>query len=744
MDVEHQDSRQPLASSRGDRLDNPRWSPRARRLIEEVHTFCLDWLAPPLRRGLADLERRFYAHAMQSRDPLEQQRFLVIRGRLQSEQELFERRFMADLRDRFRRMGEDPVEPVAAEPVSLTLELLDETAHEQGAALEKIIARGEARNSLALHELGYRMAVLVGVPPLEGEDLPLGPQALACAFREAGDALQIPGDHGLLMLESFEHAVIQELNPLYETINELLRGDGILPRLRAFPVTQLSIDRGNATAPDVTTAAAEPTTGAAHGDNIAVLETLRNLLAQRRTGLGGWSLVDGGRTASLDELQEALNALQLHLTSLAGRAGNEQRSAHRLHNELLMQLNAGHIDPETHTHLSKEHSDMVELVGLLFEQIRQQLHGSASAHTLLSGLELPLLRLVVADHSFFDQREHPARQLLSTVGDVVNEWLSGPEGEEDRVLAGKLAQWIAHARLQQPSEALYANLLSDVEGRIEQLNCKAQAAERLHVEAMQGRERLEQARQRAAGLMAERFKQTPPRGLLRTLLERAWSDVLALTLLRHGEENEVFTARLQITDQLLGTIPVHDRLQLQLDIENGLQQIGMHGDEAAQVALRLLTLPQDEQETGEEPDTDKLALKLEQHQRLGERQACESTMPQAPQLEDHEQRIHDRLCQLPPGAWFEFADPDSSKTTRLKLAWFSPVSDNALFVTRRGTRAGEKTLRQLAREIASNQARAVPPERETLLDRAWAALTSNLRRAAHLQSDNLHPGADGS
>ena len=47
------------------------------------------------------------------------------------------------------------------------------------------------------------------------------------------------------------------------------------------------------------------------------------------------------------------------------------------------------------------------------------------------------------------------------------------------------------------------------------------------------------------------------------------------------------SSHLTITDQLLGRKPVADRAQLQADVETGLQQIGMHHEEAAQVAQRL-------------------------------------------------------------------------------------------------------------------------------------------------------------
>lgn len=251
---------------------------------------------------------------------------------------------------------------------------------------------------------------------------------------------------------------------------------------------------------------------------------------------------------------------------------------------------------------------------------------------------------------------------------------------------------------------------------------------------MQGRERLEQARRQAAQLIAERFEASPPRGLLRTLLERAWSDVLALTLLRNGEDSKVFAARLRITDQLLGRLPVDDREQLLFDVETGLQQIGMHADEASQVAQRLLGTPEPASLRENTPTATGLAMKLKQHQRLGEHQSAEpAPAPTAPALTVHhltpqEQRIHDHLRKLPFGSWFEFIDPASGRITPRKLAWFSPISGNSLFVTRRGLRSEEISLEQLAREIACGRVREAPPSRDSLLDRAMHALTGNLRQ----------------
>jgi hypothetical protein len=745
MDVEQQGRRQPFAADQDTRPDNTGWPSRARRLIEETHALCASWLESPLRLCLGDIEQRLYALAERSRNHVEQQQHLFSRQQLQQQRVALERRFMQGVRSSFSKLGAAP--SVEEEPDALRrpLALLDQTEHEQTVALNKQVARGEARNGTLLFELGYRYAVLIGHPPLEGEMLPLGPHALSCAFRDAGASMDLPVEHRLLMLQSFDNAVVQSLASLYETVNEHLRGDGILPQLRAFPAaprTQLERQRGpvgeqapaaSARPTPAPTPITPPSASPTRTDSIAVLDNLREMLAQHRAGQGALNYQNGGRAASPEELQLALDALQLHVTDVTDHASRELHSAKALREELLTQLNAGRPPGAGQMHLSDEQGDTVELVSMLFEQIGQQVQRGGSAHSLLGDLQLPLLRMAVADQGFFNQREHPARKLLGMVAEAANDWLDGPEGDADRPLAAKLNQLVERTRREPPSTGLYTSLLADIEHHLSLLNRKSQIAERRQVEAMQGRERLEQARHRAAELMTQRFERCNPRGLLRTLLERAWSDVLALTLLRHGEDSEAFATRLRITDQLLGQEPVTDRGMLQADVEGGLQQIGMHAEEAVQVAQRLLGIPHNAPVSSEVATTTELALKLKQHQRLGEHATTETLTPEPPArpvapLEPPVQRIHNRLRQLPFGSWFEFIEPSSGQVTQRKLAWYSPVSGNSLFVTRRGMRGEEMSLEHLAHEMACGRAREMAPIRENLLDRAWQSLTSHLRQ----------------
>ena len=727
MDVE-QGRRQSSAPGLGEHSHGQgAWSPRARRLIEEAHALCDSWLEAPLRACLLDAEHKLLAQAEQARNHLDQQLFMSVRQRLQSQREPLERRVLAEVAARFERIGTG-----SGHAGSATLSLLEEGEHDERIALEQSGTRSEARHAPLLFELSYRFGALASLPPMEGEDLPLGAQALAHAFLDALRDWELPSRHRLLLLDCFEHMVVRHLAPLYETVNQHLASEGILPYLHAYRVARPGDDRRlrvpTAAAPGALPPlqdAAAPTVGT--GGN--VLDMLRELLALQRRAAAK-PAAPAGRVLADEQLQQILAALHEPLTRATQRLAAEGQALH-LREQLLTLLNAsGHASAPPVT-LSNGQDDTVQLVALLFEQMAAATRRDSHAYHLLGEWEIPLLRMALADHGLFEQREHPARRLLAAMTEAARDWLDGGGHDADPALAEKLAQLAEHAQREPPSAALYANLLADIEHHLALLSRKAQAAEKRQVEAMQGRERLEHARRRAAELMVERFQAAPPRGLVRTLLERAWSDVLALTLLRNGEDSETFATRLRITDQLLGLAAIDDRAAVQADVQTGLQQIGMQEEEASQVAQRLLGTVDANAASDEALSATGMAMRLKQHRRLGESQAPE---PRSPAMTasnegapDEEGRIHAHLLTLPFGTWFDFLDEAGRPASTQKLAWYSPVSGRCLFVTRRGARGQELTLEQLARAIAHGSVREATGERENLFDRAVRVLVESVR-----------------
>lgn len=720
MEVEPLNMHRPPATER----DDGQWPARTRRLVDEVRILCGAWLHEPLVLCLGDFDRRLYEKSDRTRSHLDQQSYLATRKRLLQERQSFEAQFIAHIDRAFAQMDMVRAPSSSASPL-LSLSLLDPLEHELTTALDQLVARNEARSGAQLVELSYRLAVLVGAPPLEAEALPVGPQAIAAAFRDASAALKLPSDHHLLLLQSLESTLVQGLAPLYEIINNHLLADGILPRLRAFPLPRSTPRPPRAASPVPPTPMAPPVEPVRSEADPAPVSLRKPVVPPRTENARG-----SGRVATAEELQTALLAVQQQLTTASGQTGRALCGAQALRDSLLAQLNAGQAAAAMHVRLGNEHDDAVELVVRWFVQLDRQLPPGDPAHALLGELQLPMLRMAMADRDFFDHRDHPAQQLLGKAFEAAHDWLDDGASEADRSLRGQLKQLLDRASGEPASSALYTSLLADIEHYLAQLTRKAQLTERRLVEAMQGHERLERARLRATELLAERFARSPPHGLLRGLLDHAWSDVLALTLLQHGEHSEAFADRIVITDQLLGRLPAGNRQKLQLAVETGLQQIGMSMEEAGQLALRLLSPNHDDAGAGLPSATD-LAMRLKQRQRLGEtsgRDTNQTDFSSSTPANPREQRIEQRLRELPFDSWFEFCDPATGLATRRKLAWYSTLSGRCLLVNRRGQRSDEMNLPQLANAIANGRARELPEETESPLDRAWHRVNESLRQ----------------
>jgi hypothetical protein len=701
--------------------EKPGWPARTQRLVDEVRGLCATWLHEPLRACLGDFDRRLHDKSDRTRSHVDQQRYLATRQTLLQGRQVFEERFVASIDRAVAQIG--TATPPTAKKPGLTLSLLDAVEHELTAALDQLVARNEARNGPLLVELSYRLAVLVAAPPLEGERLPLGPQAMAAAFRDATAALNLPSEHDVLLLQSLESTLVPGLAGLYEIINRHLLAEGLLPRLRAFPMARTPVRKQP---PLSLETAMPPAPAAPPGKTTAssALDLLREPLIRRRRASPAHN--DAGLVATEEEWRAALTALQQRPSLIPGHVGGAPASATQLRRALLDCLNvagAGIADA-ANVRLGDEQDDILELVARLLQSLAGAMRPVGKARALLGDLQLPLLRLALADPGFFEAG-HPAQSLLGTFADAARDWIEDSDSEADRGVIGALHQLVDRAIWEPPAAALYTALQGQLDAYLAQLERKSQLAERRHVEAMQGHDRLEQARQRAAQLMAERKDPARPDGGLRGLIDRAWTDVLALTLLRHGEQSEAFSSRLIITDQLCGKRPVSNQHALRHGLETGLQQIGMPVEESAELAQWLFASDADPASRG--PSTTSLAMRLKH--RLGEAPAADAASDRGDGETDP--RVREALQQLrqkPAGDWFEFAATQSAPVRARKLAWYAPHGARCLLLNRRGQPWENITLPQLAQKLVTGEARPCAARKPPTLPSAWRAMTDALQQ----------------
>ncbi|PZQ12013.1 MAG: hypothetical protein DI564_13675 [Rhodanobacter denitrificans] len=705
-------------------------------------------------------------------------------GLLRREQAALIARFVEEIESGLAALGAD--EPPRAEieamaagaaPLPGELSLVDQGSLEEELALQGIATRGEVRHAEALFLLGHRFAVLVAQPILTPAALPIGPVRIGEALRAAIEPLGLRIDHRVSIYRLFDRVAMALAGAYYADVNEGFVEQRILPGLRpkrvatrlggdappaaagttAAPKPATESDAAPAAATTVAAAGspavpAEPAATAAVppqsppvavGAEVGALADSQRLYTHLCGLLKGERLLPAQR-ASADgvadgrAVQDALMQLQARIArQIGGDAALATRGVTHLKRDLVAQLRqmGGAGGPLA---LSREDGDTIDLVGMLFGHLTRSAGLGTAAQGLLSQLQLPLMRVALADPAFFTRADHPARKLLNTVIEAGERWIDDTDPDADLLLRlRQIVKQVAHGDAAD-LDAL-EELHKGLSGHVGVLTRRAEIAERRQIEAAKGRERLEFARRQSRAALTRMIERADPPAPLRDMLERTWAPVLALTLLRQGEDSAAYHRRLAVADQLLRRSSGDDRpvdQALRREVEDGLGQVGMHGEDVQKLTRALFdTAPSGEESAAAALSdiTDRLGAWGRTPEDAPAAAASPAATPECAvplSLSADEQQMLEQIKGLPFGTWFEFRTNQQGDTVRRKLAWFSTLTGRCLFVNQRGLRTHDSTLEQVARDMARRQLWPVPSERRTFVDRAWDTILSTLRRIA--------------
>jgi hypothetical protein len=730
-----------------------------------------DELERQLQSMLTELEQQLFRLADHARNPGIESEYLHTLRTLRLNRSDLVPRFMIGLESSLATLGQS-VAPLLQQPAawtggSHTLSLIEESEMDEATVLRDIATRHGSRASFALHLLGQRFGVLAASPALDVERLPCGPHSLCSILRDAAETLQLPMDARLLLYRTFDRQVMAEHERLVEAINATMAADGLLPALRYVPTrvrtpssvaastrdkreaqpSQPPSQGASGQTADADAAAKDasqrrrggaardpqrPHTGwlgvadpaGMQAEDSAAFELLQQLLAGRRELLGKFRSSAPQAPLQMLERSEVLDALPQQLPATGPGA---QASIADIKQDLLARMRQQRGKGAT---LSSEDNDTFELLGMLYGQLEREIRSDAPAAPLLKQLQVPLVRLSLQDRGFFVREDHPARLLLNTVAESGARWLD--RDDVDPQMLPAMQDVVQHVvRNYRDDPQVFAAANDDLQTRLRMIAHKAELAERRHIEAARGKEKLEVAKRRAIDTIAELVGDQRPPHFVRALLNQAWADVLTLTLLRHGAESDEWKRKTETTRKIVENCcrggqhaPDH---ALAEGIEAALSQVGYHSEEAAAIARRLASAVDDDE--NDPASRTELAMKLKARARLGEEIASSRKKQVTPRTQD-EQARYEYLRQLPYGTWIEFTTNQQGDTVRRRLSWYSTVTGNALFVNQRGQRVAEQTLDSLARLMSSGQARVVTAERARLIDRAWHATLNALRSFA--------------
>ncbi|MFC5438055.1 DUF1631 domain-containing protein [Rhodanobacter umsongensis] len=653
-------------------------------------------------------------------------------------------------------------------PVELSLVADNEL--EESLAITSMIGKNESRLSRDLFAVNQRLSVICGGHKVDDASNPVAPAILSQAFRQALHELSADMRVKLIIYKLFDRYVLSSLEELYQEINAELVRAGVLPQMRHEVVRG-----GNAKAADGSVHGGNQQTGAAtatpdEGGEIPsdLLQTLHALFSARRApAIGG---VNGGGGAgkhamsgplpSANELLGALSVLQSQIASAGplpyaqpGDAAELSREVLQLKGQLLTQIGA--LRGERPSHVATIDEDTIDLVGMLFEFILEDRNLPAAMQVMLARLQIPYLKAAILDRKLFAHRQHPARRLLDCLAEQAKGW--SEESDRDHRLHEKVKSIVDQLLHDFDDDmGIFERLLVDLQQFQDINKRRSELAEQRVAESTRGREKLEQARRRAAREILDRIGEQKLPPLVHGILARAWANHLVLTLLRQGEASPEFRSALRFVDDFIAST----RPATQPESRQALRQMLPGIERALRQGLANVAF--------QEQDVERLLAQLHTYyrQQLGETLAeaevvaieedaamlaiPDSIQPvidhgttAATQDDDEEETVEvpldspewHQVQALQPGTWLEFCLADEAMT-RAKLSWISPMSGRYLFVNRRGLKVADYPPQELAALLAGGQARVLAAN--ALFDRAMNAIVGKLSQPETTPATGSH------
>ena len=651
-----------------------------------------------------------------------------------------------------------------------SLELVDDNELNQRLSLQSMIDKTEGRCFQQLYALKQRLSMVRGGHKLDDTDLPAGPSHCASAFQTATAEFAFETNVLLIIHAMFEKFVMRNMAVLYEEFNEKLIAAGVFPNLKletpkqphsetaggAPGAAEEEYAEGTETPPGQAGGEAGPggpsqPSGMPLGEEL--FNSIRELMASRRRHdarfaqhpeinpgvAGSRPMVDPPAIVSaLEEIQPARSADYLPQMDESGNLPAHMEVDNALLEQVRRRLIEEReklfqgVDPNT---IPSADLDTIELVGMLFEHVLNEEELPNIAKALISHLHTPFLKVAILDHHFLIDSRHIARRLLNLMVDAGRQWIE----EEDlrRGIYYPMQEGVNRVLAEFKNDmGVFEEVYEQLTRNIEELEQKAKVVEARAREAAKGRERLENARIRAHRIIQDHIGDRRFHPVIERFLNHAWLDKMILMLLRDPEIEKSVEWRevISVIDDISQVYELKDEPQLRQQfrarlpglkhrIENGLSAMGdVHQPDLHALFETLTRLA----ETGEAAEPAPEKAPPGKNYAPVPQAAEQKPAARARPLNDEERAIVEKLKSLAFGTWFELED-DDGRPHRLKLSWFSPVTQKYMFVDKSGVQALVTPVEVLARQIHRGKAKILKAPKLPFMDRAMEAILGVLK-----------------
>jgi len=605
---------------------------------------------------------------------------------------------------------------------------------EEQVALNAMITKAKAHFQGPLLQLQARFSKVYDGASDESPVNPLAPEHLCSAFTEAIQALEIQIRERLILLKQFDRYVVSNLGMLLDEANRILVQAGVIPNFRyhgksghQHSAAEDQPKPGNSEG-SATSAEKQQDSGAASN---AVFEHIHQLLARQRANAGIPSRQHDPdiRVIGGTELVGLLTSLSFNTQAGTEKNLSEGEPLTIDLRDAIQQILAQANSPDGKKPALKEiDEDLINLVSMLFEFIIDDYNLSAPVQVLISRLQIPILKVVIKDKSFFSKTTHPARKLLNALARAGIGWSNSDEKTRDKLY--EMIHGIVQRILSEfdGDITLFETLNEEFEEFLARENRKSSLVEQRTRESERGRIKSQKAQELVDRIIQERVARYRLPEPVYTILINGWSRVMFLAYLRDDVEHR-WQASVKIVDDLIWCLHPHqedsERDQWVRVVPSLLKSLRAGLEEVSYNASKLDgTMGQLKHELAE-------AFRASSSMEMTEKPPVQDEDPDEArnmaELQPEDSAIAEFMTQIDSieiGNWVEFRLINGA-SFRCKLSAIIEEADCFVFVNRMGLKVIEKTRVDLAHEM--RRGRMTLLEQGAFIDRALDAVVGSLR-----------------
>lgn len=710
--------------------------------IEKINHLTTRHLIEMLQNMFDGIDDSFFELANNARTNNEQNTFFEAMREIRIKRKSIENEFQTQLNKAFstEAVFQDKNSIHAKNAVDFeSLSLINKEELEEDVAISSMASKAQSNFQGPILQFQTRISNLYGQTDLNLINAPLNPEDISKAFANACSKLEIDLKERLIVYKQFDRYVLSNLGYVFDEANKYLIKAGILPNFKTEIIKKKHSPRGE----QASTPFGSEHTNAQEsiqqpGQNI--LPQLQSLLANIRTHDTKNTNTALSKSASnnhqyieTQDLINLLSAIQQSTVSLTNSA-----KVIDIHSHLKKEIQQSKTLNKPNPAFKQIDEDLINLVSMLFEFILEDYNLAAPIQVLISRLQIPILKVVIKDNTFFSSNTHPARKLLNTLAKAGIGWSESQNSNQDTLFT-KIQETVQTILNDFNGDiSLFETLNKNFDDYMIKEEKKSKIVEQRTKESEKGLLKSKQAQKAVdsflSNLLSDATINLPE--LIHETLIQGWSRVMFLAYLKDDQEHQ-WIKTCQITQDLIWCLqPIKSQRDRQhwiaiapkllKELKIGLQDVSYHTNNIDSTIIDIRsTLTSTFKRNVFDDELDKSTFKSVNS--IATKESLSAVEKQLALNDSALEEYIDLIDNMKIGTWIEFTSLNG-KNVRCKLSTILDEADTLIFVNRLGLKSIEKSKDELSNDLYKNK--AVILEQGLLIDRAINAMTTSLKQKA--------------